>query len=73
MAMALGELILRTRKRAKLTQAELADLAGVGKTVVWDLEHGKRTVRFETLLKILAPLNIELIARSPVNKEEIRL
>jgi HTH-type transcriptional regulator / antitoxin HipB len=71
--MVLNELILQTRKRANLTQAELADLAGVGKTVVWDLEHGKRTVRLETLVKILTPLNIELIARSPINKEEIRL
>jgi HTH-type transcriptional regulator/antitoxin HipB len=73
MTMVLSELILQTRKRANLTQAELAELAGVGKTVVWDLEHGKRTVRLETLVKILAPLNIELVARSPINKEEIRL
>jgi HTH-type transcriptional regulator / antitoxin HipB len=71
--MTLGELIVQTRKRAKLTQAELAELAGVGKTVIWDLEHGKRTVRLETLIKILAPLNIELIARSPISKEETRL
>jgi HTH-type transcriptional regulator / antitoxin HipB len=71
--MTLGELIVQTRNRAKLTQAELAELAGVGKTVVWDLEHGKRTVRLETLIKILAPLNIELIARSPISKEETRL
>jgi HTH-type transcriptional regulator / antitoxin HipB len=71
--MELSELIFQTRKRASLTQAELADLAGVGKTVVWDLEHGKFTVRLETLIKILTSLNIELIARSPINKEEIRL
>lgn len=71
--MPLDKLIYRTRNRADLTQAELAKLAGVGKTVVWDLEHGKRTVRLETLLKVLAPLNIDLVARSPVTKEEIRL
>jgi HTH-type transcriptional regulator / antitoxin HipB len=71
--MDLHELILQTRKRANLTQAELAELAGVGKTVVWDLEHGKRTLGLETLVKILAPLNIELVARSPISKEEIRL
>ena len=71
--MELSELIRQTRKRANLTQAELANLAGVGKTVVWDLEHGKCTVRLETLIKILTSLNIELIARSPINKEEIRL
>jgi HTH-type transcriptional regulator / antitoxin HipB len=71
--MQLSELILQTRKRAKLTQAQLAELAGVGKTVVWDLEHGKHTVRLETLVRILGPLNIELIVRSPISKEEIRL
>jgi HTH-type transcriptional regulator/antitoxin HipB len=69
--MALDELIFQTRKLANLTQAELAQLAGVGRTVIWDLEHGKRTVRLDTLLKILAPLNIDLIARSPISKEEI--
>jgi HTH-type transcriptional regulator / antitoxin HipB len=71
--MILSELVLQTRKQANLTQAELAELAGVGRTVIWDLEHGKRSVRLETLVKILAPLNIELMARSPVTKEEIRL
>jgi len=71
--MTLSELILQTRKRANLTQSELAELAGVGKTVVWDLEHGKRTIRLETLLKVLAPLNIDLNARSPITREEMRL
>jgi HTH-type transcriptional regulator/antitoxin HipB len=71
--MALAELILQTRKRANLTQAELAGLAGVGRTVIWDLEHGKLTVRLETLLKVLAPLNIDLFVRSPISKEQVRL
>jgi y4mF family transcriptional regulator len=71
--MSLDELVLQTRKKANLTQAELAQLSGVGRTVIWDLEHGKRTVRLETLLKILASLNIDLVARSPISKEEIRL
>jgi y4mF family transcriptional regulator len=71
--MSLAELILQTRKRANLTQAELAELAGAGRTVIWDLEHGKRTVRLETLLKVLAPLNIDLFVRSPISKEEVRL
>ena len=71
--MSLAELILQTRKRANLTQAELAALAGAGRTVIWDLEHGKITVRLETLLKVLAPLNIDLFVRSPISQEEIRL
>ena len=71
--MSLSELIFQTRKRAKLTRQELAALAGVGKTVVWDLEHGKRTVRLETLLKVLAVLNISLVVRSPIISEESAL
>jgi HTH-type transcriptional regulator/antitoxin HipB len=71
--MSLAELILLTRKRANLTQVEFAELAGAGRTVIWDLEHGKLTVRLETLLKVLAPLNIDLFVRSPISKEEVRL
>ena len=71
--MELSELILQTRKQANLTQAGLAELAGVGKTVVWDLEHGKRTIRLQTMIRVLATLNIDLIVRSPVSKEEICL
>jgi HTH-type transcriptional regulator / antitoxin HipB len=71
--MSLSELVLQTRKRAKLSQQALAALAGVGKTVIWDLEHGKRTIRLETLLKILAVLNISLVLRSPIISEELAL
>jgi HTH-type transcriptional regulator / antitoxin HipB len=71
--MCLAELIVQTRKRAKLTQEELAALAGVGKTVVWDLEHGKQTIRLETLTKVLAALNIGLFVRLPITKEEVSL
>ena len=54
------------RRQAGLTQAELARLAGVGKTVVFDIEKGKRTVRLETLLRVLQALNIHLEWESPL-------
>ena len=54
------------RRRAGLTRVELARLAGVGKTVIFDLEHGKRTVRLDTVVKILAALNIRLTWDSPL-------
>lgn len=38
------------RRKAGLSQAGLARLAGVGKTVVFDIERGKETVRLKTLL-----------------------
>ena len=56
----LDEVIRFHRKAARLTQAELAALAGVGKTSVFDIEHGKQTVRLTTLLAILKTLGISL-------------
>ena len=53
------------RKKAALSRNELADLAGVGKTVVFDIEHGKATVQYQSLAKILATLNIRLSFQSP--------
>jgi HTH-type transcriptional regulator / antitoxin HipB len=59
-------IIRRHRKAAKLTQHELADLAGVGKTVVFEIEHGKTSVQLDTLLKILHILNIKLTLKGPL-------
>lgn len=50
-----------------MTRLELARLAGVGKTVVFDIESGKRTVRVETLLRVLDALNIRLAWTSPLH------
>jgi len=54
------------RKLSGLSQTELAKLAGVGKTVVFDIEHGKESVRFDTLKKVLVALNITFVLQSPV-------
>jgi transcriptional regulator with XRE-family HTH domain len=45
----------------------LAKLAGVGKTVVYDIEHGKESVQYDTLTKILRVLNVRIVFRSPVD------
>ncbi len=57
------------RSRAGLTQLQLAKLAGVGKTAVFDLEKGKETVRFDTLKKILHALNIKVRLESSLMKD----
>ncbi len=62
----LGEVIRDHRKTAGLTQLELAQLAGVGKSAVFDIEKGKSTVRLETLIRVLAALNMELHWSSPM-------
>ena len=53
------------RKHSGLTQQELATLAGVGKTVIFDIEKGKESVRLNTLLKVLDVLNIQMKFEMP--------
>lgn len=53
------------RKQSGLSQHELAKLAGVGKTVIFDIEKGKETVQLNTLLKILDVLNIRITFETP--------
>jgi HTH-type transcriptional regulator/antitoxin HipB len=62
----LAEIIKMHRKAARLSQIELAEMAGVGKTVVFDIERGKETVRLDTLRKILKILNIKVQLTSPL-------
>jgi HTH-type transcriptional regulator/antitoxin HipB len=62
----LGQIIRHHRKLSGLTRIECARLAGVGKTVVYDIEHGKPSVQLLTLLKILHVLNIRIHLSSPV-------
>ena len=64
----LADIILFHRKRSGLTQQELAELAGVGKNMVYELESGKQGVRLEKLLKVLQVLNIELDFQSPLRE-----
>ncbi len=62
----LGEVILFHRKKAGLSRLALAEAADVGKTVIYDIEHGKPGVRLNTLMKILNVLNISLKLDSPI-------
>jgi y4mF family transcriptional regulator len=62
----LAQIVKNHRKKAGLSQAQLAKLAGVGKTVVWDIEHGKKTVQWDTLQKIFRVVNITVEWRSPL-------
>ncbi|MEW5843869.1 MAG: helix-turn-helix domain-containing protein [Bacteroidota bacterium] len=54
------------RKKSGLTQKQLAEIAGVGKSVIFDIENGKETVQLDTLLKILGALNISFRLDSPI-------
>jgi HTH-type transcriptional regulator/antitoxin HipB len=62
----LKEVIRMHRKAAKLSRVKLAELAGVGKTVIYDIEKGKDSVQLDTLRKILKVLNIKIVLTSPL-------
>jgi len=64
----LSQIIRKHRKAAGLSQLKMAEMAGVGKTVVFDIEKGKETVRLDTLRKILHVLNITIEFNSPYMK-----
>jgi len=60
------------RRRAGLTQAGLARMAGVGKASVFEVEKGKESVQMDTLMKILSVLNMELDVKSPLMAEFLK-
>ena len=61
----IGETVRYFRKQSGLSQHRLAEVAGVGKTTIFDLEKGKNTIQLNTLLKILDTLNIQLELKTP--------
>jgi HTH-type transcriptional regulator/antitoxin HipB len=56
----LALIILNQRKKSKLSRNKLALIAGVGRTAIFDIEHGKTTYQIDTLIKILSVLNLNL-------------
>ncbi len=56
------------RNKSGLTQKQLADIAGVGKTVIFDIEKGKESIRINTMMKVLNALNIKIKLDSPLMK-----
>jgi len=60
MSFEIGKIIQFHRKKSGLSRMKLANFAGVGKTVVFDLEHGKNTIQLDTLQKICNVLNISI-------------
>jgi y4mF family transcriptional regulator len=60
---ALGSVVRARRKALGLNQAELCALAGVGLAFLYELEHGKPTVRLDKVLAVLSVLGLELHVR----------
>jgi y4mF family transcriptional regulator len=49
-----GTFVRARRRTERLTQRRLAQLAGVAPKVVWELEHGKPTMRMDSVNAVLA-------------------
>lgn len=62
----LADVIRMHRKAAKLSRDKLAEMSGVGKTVIYDIEKGKETIQLDTLRKVLGVLNIKIELTSPL-------
>ncbi len=62
----ISDIVRFHRKESGLSRKELADMAGVGKTVIFDIENEKETIRFSTLNKVLMALNIKINFESPL-------
>ena len=54
------------RKKAGLSRDALAKLCNIGKTVIYDIEHGKKTIRMDSLMKVLHVLNLSLQLEGPL-------
>ncbi|WP_292475126.1 type II toxin-antitoxin system Y4mF family antitoxin, partial [Mesorhizobium sp.] len=59
----LGRLVRRARERRHLSQQSFADLAGVGRRFLSELENGKSTLELGKVLKVANAAGISLLAR----------
>ena len=57
----LGDTIKRLRVEQKLSQQELADLAGVHRTHINRIENNQRSPRFEDVVNILECLGYHIL------------
>jgi transcriptional regulator with XRE-family HTH domain len=65
-----GKLIYTRRRELKLSRKALVELSGVGKTALYDVEHGKPTVQLDTLQKLCEVLGLELVIR-PLGEKSV--
>jgi HTH-type transcriptional regulator / antitoxin HipB len=59
----LTEIVRERRRELDLTQEQLADIIGVHRAFVSELERGKATVRFDLLLRLLQALGLDVELR----------
>ena len=65
----LANIVKYHRKRTGLSRNALANIAGVSETVIYYLEHGKQSLQWDTVSKILHALNIHINFQSPLMQD----
>ena len=60
----LGKLLSERRKAMGLTQQDFADLAGVGRRFLSELENGKERAEIGKVLRVVQALGIDLAIRT---------
>lgn len=56
----IGGAVRARRRSLRLTQQQLADLAGCGTAFLYQLENGKPSVRIDKLVEVLHVLGLQL-------------
>jgi HTH-type transcriptional regulator/antitoxin HipB len=59
----LGRLVRAERERRRLSQQAFADLVGVGRRFISELENGKATLELGKVLQVASATGIDLLAR----------
>ena len=59
----MGRLIREAREQRKLSQQAFADLVGVGRRFISELENGKTTLEFDKVLQVVSASGIVVLAR----------
>jgi y4mF family transcriptional regulator len=62
-AVDIGRLVLNARQERALSQQHFADLAGVGRRFISELENGKPTLEFDKVLQVAGAIGIDLFAK----------
>jgi transcriptional regulator with XRE-family HTH domain len=65
----LSKLVVEARKAQRLSQKELAALAGVGSTVIYKIENGDHAVTLTGFVSVLTSLGFDLRCHSPLGGE----
>ena len=59
----IGAEIRRRRKRLRLTQADVADLVGVNRRLVSEVERGRTSTTLRHLIAVCDAVGLDLVAR----------